>query len=214
MAAEKENGSALTCEKSSARLVVSRPVIVEGRYDKIKLDSIIDANIIVTDGFGVFREREKCALIRRAAERRGVIVLTDSDGAGLVIRNYINSILPRERIIHLYIPEKQGRERRKKTDSKSGLLGVEGMDADLLRALFMPYSEGYADTGDHRRAEITKLDFYEDGLSGGDGSAERRKALARSCGLPSNLSSNALLTALNMLYTHEEYKKIINEQTF
>ena len=197
---------------SGGRFAVARPVIVEGRYDKIKLDSIIDANIITTDGFGIFREREKTALIRRAAERSGVIVLTDSDGAGLVIRNYINSILPRDRIVHLYIPEKYGRERRKKTGSKSGLIGVEGMDAELLRVLFRPYATGRSEPGAATRGGITKLDFYEDGLSGGRGSAEKRRALARMCGLPTNISSNALLTALNMLYTREEYKGILNER--
>lgn len=196
-----------------AKLVVTRPVIVEGRYDKIKLESIIDAPIIVTDGFRVFREHEKAALIRRAAERSGVIVLTDSDGAGLVIRNYINSILPKDKIIHLYIPELPGHERRKKTDSKSGLLGVEGMDARLLRELFLPYSEGYTPADAPPRGGITKLDFYLDGLSGKTGSAERRRALAKACGLPTNISAPALLAALNMLYTREEYKGIVNGQS-
>jgi Small primase-like proteins (Toprim domain) len=197
--------------KSQSRLAVAYPVIVEGKYDKIKLDSILDANIIVTDGFGVFRGCEKAALIRRAAERAGVIVLTDSDSAGLLIRNYINSILPKEKIIHLYTPEVAGRERRKRVGSKSGLLGVEGIDAELLRALFLPYSEGYVEPGAPRRGDITKLDLFEDGLSGGDGSAVRRITLARACGLPSVLSSNALLTALNMLYSRDEYKRIVKE---
>lgn len=195
----------------TGKLKINRPVIVEGLYDKIKLDSIIDAPIIVTDGFCIFREHEKVSLIRRAAERSGVIVLTDSDPAGMVIRNFINSILPKEKITHLYIPELPGRERRKKVGSKSGLLGVEGMEADFLRRLFLPYSEGVSD-GKAARGGITKLDFYLDGLSGREGSAERRRALARACGLPSSLSSAALLAALNMLYTREEYKGLLNEK--
>lgn len=199
--------------QNSAKLKINRPIIVEGLYDKIKLDSIIDAPIIVTDGFGVFREHEKAALIRRAAERSGVIVLTDSDSAGMVIRNYINSILPKEQITHIYIPQMPGRERRKKIGSKSGLLGVEGMDADLLRKLLLPFSEGYADDAADTRGKITKLDFYLDGLSGGEGSAERRRALAKACGLPDNLSATALLAALNMLYTRDEYKGMLNGQS-
>lgn len=199
--------------QNSAKLKINRPIIVEGLYDKIKLDSIIDAPIIVTDGFGVFREHEKAALIRRAAERSGVIVLTDSDSAGMVIRNYINSILPKEQTTHLYIPQMPGRERRKKIGSKSGLLGVEGMDADLLRKLLLPFSEGYADDAADTRGKITKLDFYLDGLSGGEGSAERRRALAKACGLPDNLSATALLAALNMLYTRDEYKGMLNGQS-
>lgn len=199
--------------QNSAKFKINRPIIVEGLYDKIKLDSIIDAPIIVTDGFGVFREHEKAALIRRAAERSGVIVLTDSDSAGMVIRNYINSILPKEQITHIYIPQMPGRERRKKIGSKSGLLGVEGMDADLLRKLLLPFSEGYADDAADTRGKITKLDFYLDGLSGGEGSAERRRALAKACGLPDNLSATALLAALNMLYTRDEYKGMLNGQS-
>ena len=194
------------------KLKIDRPVIVEGLYDKIKLDSIIDAPIIVTDGFRIFREREKAALIRRVAERSGVFVLTDSDDAGMVIRNYINSILPKDKIIHLYIPELPGRERRKKVGSKSGLLGVEGVDAELLRKLFLPYSEGSVSADSAPRGDITKLDFYLDGLSGNEGSAERRRELAKACGLPTNLSSTALLAALNMLYTRDEYKEMVNGQ--
>jgi len=194
------------------KLLISRPVIVEGRYDKIKLDSILDANIIITDGFGLFRAREKSGLIRRIAKENGVIVLTDSDNAGLFIRNYINSILPKEQIINLYIPEKSGRERRKNLNSKANLLGVEGIDADLLRSLFLPYSNNLENVlNPAKRDEITKLDFYADGLSGGTESSKKRKNLALACGLPSNLSANALLAALNMLYSRDEYKRILLE---
>jgi len=190
------------------KIKLDRPVIVEGKYDKIKLSSIIDANIIDTDGFGIFKENEKKSLIRRVAEKNGVIVLTDSDGAGLVIRNYINSILPKDKISHLYIPEIKGKERRKKTVSKEGLLGVEGINADMLRQIFSPFVLGSSDEKSERKA-VTKYDMYEDGLFGNEMSAKKRKDLLLKLGLPSNLSSNALLEAINMLYTYEEYKDMV-----
>ncbi|MBO5217934.1 MAG: DUF4093 domain-containing protein, partial [Clostridia bacterium] len=124
------------------KLKIDIPIAVEGKYDKIKIASIADAQIVVTDGFGVFASDEKAALIRRLAEPRGIIVLTDSDGAGLVIRNYFNSILKKEKIFHLYIPQVAGKERRKKMPSKAGTLGVEGIDADYLRGLLEPFAAG------------------------------------------------------------------------
>lgn len=119
----------------SDRIKVDRPVIVEGRYDKIRIASLIEGTVITTDGFGVFKNSEKKALIRRLASERGVIILTDSDGGGLVIRSYLNSVLPKDKIINLYIPAVKGREKRKKEDSKEGLLGVEGIDCDTLRSV-------------------------------------------------------------------------------
>ena len=190
------------------RIKLDRPVIVEGKYDKIKLVSIIDADIITTDGFGVFKKNELSALIRRVAAKNGVFVLTDSDGGGLVIRNYFNSILPKDKITHLYIPQIQGKEKRKTSWSKEKLLGVEGIDAEVLREIFRPYEVG-AESPITIKREVTKLDFFGDGLSGGSGSAEKRRALAKEMRLPDNLSANALLAAVNMLYSYDQYKAML-----
>ena len=191
------------------RLVIDRPVVVEGKYDKIRLLSVIEADILVTDGFGIFREKEKAALLRRIAEKNGLIVLTDSDGGGLVIRNYLKSILPKDKLVHLYVPAVKGRERRKTADSKEGLLGVEGFDEETLRTLFAPYSRG-ADAPPSR-VVLTKAQLYADGLSGGTGSAARRKILCQKAGLPLNISADAMLEALNLLFTYEEYRRFLHE---
>ncbi len=189
------------------RIRLDRPVVVEGKYDKIRLQSVLDADILTTEGFGIFKAAEKTAMIRRIAAEKGLIVLTDSDGGGLVIRNYFNSILPQDRLTHLYIPAVKGRERRKTVDSKEGLLGVEGMDTETLRQLFAPF----AVTAEERcpRTPITKIDLYEAGLSGGPGSKEKRRALCRLAGLPLNLSADAMLGALNLLYGKEEYEELL-----
>lgn len=191
------------------RIRLNRPVVVEGKYDKIRLQSILDADILTTDGFGIFNAKEKTAMLRRIAAKNGIIVLTDSDGGGLVIRNYFNSILPKDKLIHLYIPAIPGREKRKTEDSKEGLLGVEGMDAEVLRALFAPFAVGV--DASPRRTLITKADFYEDGLSGGAGSRAKRTALCRAAGLPLNISADAMLTALNLLYGKEEYQELLKK---
>lgn len=188
------------------KIKLNIPIAVEGKYDKIKLSSIADAQIITTEGFGVFASKEKAALIRRIAEPRGIIVLTDSDGAGLVIRNYFNSILPKEKLFHIYIPKIEGKEKRKKSPSKEGTLGVEGIDADLLRKLLLPFA---ADEPTTRGREVTKTDFFADGLSGGDGSAERRRRLCERLALPDNMSANALLAAVNLLCDYDKYKEMV-----
>ena len=191
----------------SDKLKIDIPIAVEGKYDKIKLSSIIDGQIITTNGFGVFASEEKKMLIRRLAAPRGIIVLTDSDGAGLVIRNYFRSILPKDKLINLYTPQVEGKERRKKVPSKAGLLGVEGIEAETLRRLFAPYA---GDLTERRpMKEVTKSDFFADGLSGGDGSAERRKRLCRLLELPDNMSANALLAAVNLLCGVEKYKELL-----
>ena len=198
--------------QNNAKLRVDIPVAVEGKYDKIKLCSIIDANIVTTDGFGIFSSAEKTALIRRIAEPRGIIVLTDSDGAGLVIRNYFKSILPKDKLIHLYTPEIAGKERRKRAPSKAGFLGVEGMEAEILRKLFEPFAVNSDNSYNNftNKQQVTKADFFEDGLSGGESSVERRNRLAAALGLPSGLSANALLAAVNMLCGRDEYSRIVN----
>ena len=184
------------------KIKISLPVIVEGKYDKIKLDSILDARIITTGGFGIFNNAEKKALIRRLCQN-GVILLCDSDGAGKVIRSHIKSFLPPEKVINLYIPKVAGKEKRKKEGSKEGTLGVEGMDANLLRALF----QKYADSSTAGRTPITKRDFYLHGLSGGDNSAAKRDALAALYDLPSGMTANALLDALNIISSLEEFEE-------
>ena len=188
------------------KLTVARPIIVEGKYDKIKLDSLLCAHVIPVDGFGLFKKEELASLLRRLAEKSGVIVLTDPDGGGKQIRARLSQILPPEKVTHLYVPACEGKEKRKKKAGKSGLLGVEGMDADLLRALFLPFSEG---TPQKPRGGITKQDFFRDGLSGKDGAKEKREALSRKMNLPPDMSANALLDAVNMLYTSDEYDAVL-----
>ena len=184
-------------------LEISRPIIVEGKYDKIKLNSLVKANIITTDGFGVFTDKEKAKLIRRLAAEHGIIVITDSDGAGLVIRNFLKNLVSKDKITHIYIPQIKGKERRKDAPSKEGLLGVEGMDADLLRNALAPFADGELKP----RMNLTKADLYELGLSGREDSEARRKKLAAILDLPQNLSANALLEAICMLITKEEFEK-------
>lgn len=191
------------------RLKIAYPVITEGKYDKIKLESLIEAHILCTDGFGIFKDTEKQAFLRRLCDKTKIIVLTDADGAGLVIRNFINSILPKERLIHLYIPQCAGKEKRKATPAAEGFLGVEGLPPDLLRSLFAPF----ADNGPKNGRPITKADFYADGLSGHPNSAVQRAALCARLGLPPNLSAGALLDALNLLYGYEAYRQMVIEKS-
>ena len=182
------------------KIKISLPIIVEGKYDKIKLDSILDANVLTTGGFGIFNNAEKKALIKKLCAN-GVILLCDSDGAGKVIRAHIKSFLPPEKVINLYIPKIEGKEKRKKEGSKEGTLGVEGMDADLLRSLFAKYESAATEP----REPITKRDLYLYGLSGGENSAEKRDTLAAAYDLPSGMTANALLDALNILSSLEEF---------
>lgn len=181
------------------------PIIVEGRYDKIKLSSIVDAEIITTDGFSLFNNKEKLAMLQRLAKDSGVIVLTDPDGGGKVIRSYLSGALSGERVFHLHVPATPGKEHRKRTPGRAGLLGVEGTDPDLLRALLLPFA------GDSvpKRARLTKADLYADGLSGKPDSAARRALLARRLALPPDLSPNALLAAINLLFSEEEYRRAL-----
>ncbi len=186
---------------------IALPIIVEGRYDKIKLSSIVDANIFTTEGFALFHDKERLALLRRMAEGDGVIVLTDPDGGGRQIRSFLSGALGGGRLYHLHIPAVAGKERRKKTAGKAGLLGVEGADPSVLLSLLSPF------TGDTvpRRAALTKADLFADGLSGGEGSAARRAAVAKTLSLPPDLSPNAFLAAINLLFTEEEYRAALSE---
>jgi len=177
------------------KLKISRVIVVEGKYDKIKLDSLVDAQIITTDGFGIFRKDGKRELIRRLAEARGLIVLCDSDGAGKLIRSALAGCVDPDRIVDLYTPKISGKERRKSAPSKEGILGVEGMDAELLRSLLAPFADGAWEEFE----EITKLDFYKYGLSGVEGAENMRQKVAKAFGLPADLTANALIKALNVL---------------
>lgn len=183
------------------------PVIVEGKYDKNTLSQIFDAHILTTDGFSVFKSREKQLLIRRLGEG-GIIVLTDSDGGGKVIRSFLRGILPKEKIINVYIPKVEGKERRKSEPGREGLLGVEGMDRELLTEILSPFAseDGRAEFCEKKEDEmITKVDFFLAGLSGGKNSSVRRGRLAESYGLPPDMTANALLEALNLLSDRDEF---------
>lgn len=192
--------------------VIAYPIIVEGKYDKIKLDSIFSADVFTTDGFGVFRREDKTAFFRKLSERSPLLILTDSDGAGLVIRNYFHSILPKDRQIHLYTPEVFGKERRKTSRSKAGKLGVEGIDAAILREILLPYtvdSENAAAPTITTKESLTKADLYMLGLSGCAESAVKRRNLSLALGFPSDISASALLTAVNLLYSKQEILSLL-----
>ena len=186
------------------KLKINLPIIVEGKYDKIKIHSIADACVIMTDGFGVFKNSERLALIRELAKKSKIILLTDSDGAGKVIRSHVTSAIPKDRLIQLYTPQTEGKEKRKAQASKEGFLGVEGTDADILRSILAPFADGVSTDGETRE-EISKADMYAAGLTGGEGSTEKRDALAVSLGLPRQMTPNALMAALNVLMAREEF---------
>lgn len=186
------------------RLKIDLPIIVEGKYDKIKIKSVADACVIQTDGFGVFKNHERLTLIRQLAEKSKIIVMTDSDGAGKVIRSHIASAIPKDRLIQLYIPQIEGKERRKDAPSAEGFLGVEGTDAELIKKLLEPFAVGLS-TEEEDGEEITKADFFEVGLTGGADSAERRDVFAVSLGLPKKMTPNALLAAVNVIMSREEF---------
>lgn len=187
------------------RIKLPIPVIVEGRYDKAKLADIIDGQIITTDGFGIFNKKEKMALIRRLSTN-GIVVLTDSDGAGGVIRGHLKSALPADKIYNLYIPKIKGKEKRKKTASKEGTLGVEGMKNDLLYELFRSFADDHIFNCSNKSVGgITKTDFFQVGMSGGSDASKRRDQLAEHFSLPSGMTANALLSALNLLCCKEEF---------
>ena len=185
-----------------------RPVIlVEGKYDKIRLESMVDGFILPTDGFGIFVDKERLELIRRLAAARGVLVLTDSDGAGFVIRNFLSGVLPPEQVRHAYSPDLFGKEKRKRAPSREGKLGVEGMNREtLLNALRRAGVTGEAANPSAQR--VTKLDLFEDGFSGGENSARLRSRLLSALGLPQRMSANAMLQAINSFLDYNEYKAL------
>lgn len=189
---------------------VKEVVVVEGRYDKNAVSQVIDGTIIETNGFGVFSDKEKLSLLRRLAEKRGLVVLTDSDGAGFVIRNYLKGTIDPKLIKQAYIPEIQGKEKRKSAPSREGSLGVEGMKPQviidaLLRAGVT--TENSVET--EKRERITKADLFALGLSGGGESAEKRRALQKRLDLPEKLSANAFLDVINALMSREDFMKLL-----
>lgn len=178
-------------------------IVVEGRYDKNTVSQVVDATVVTLGGFAVFNDREKLAFLRRLAQERGLIILTDSDGAGFVLRNYLKGALPRDRVKQAYIPDIAGKERRKRRPGKAGMLGVEGMRPEVLLEALRRCGATFEDeTVEPRETEdpITKADLYALGLTGGPDSAEKRRALLRRLDLPEHLTANGLLEALNLLY--------------
>ena len=193
---------------------VRQAIVVEGRYDQNVLRQIVDAPIFATGGFQVFRDRALLDLLRRAAELRGLIILTDSDGAGFVIRSFLRGALPRDRVRHAYIPDVYGKERRKRAPGKEGKLGVEGMKPavllEALRRAGATFEDGEG-TAARREDPITKADLFALGLTGGTDSAARRQALLKALDLPEHLTPNGMLEALNLLYSREAFLALAEE---
>jgi ribonuclease M5 len=184
---------------------IKEAIVVEGRYDKNTLSQIVDAPILETSGFGIFKDKQQMALLRRIAETRGLIVFTDSDGAGFVIRNHLKSAIPGKFLKHAYIPDIPGKEKRKSAPGKEGKLGVEGMRPEIiLEALRRAGATFFGEQDTANPGQLTKTDLFEMGLSGGSDSKARRTALIKKLNLPEHMSANALLDVLNMLYTRDE----------
>ena len=192
---------------------VREVIVVEGRYDKNALRQAVDATVVETKGFGVFNDRERLALLRRLAAERGLILLTDSDGAGFVIRNFLKGAIPRSQLKQAYIPDVPGKERRKTAPGREGKLGVEGMPPEVLRNAILRAGATVldGDAPDRPQGGLTPADLFALGLSGAPDAARRRAALLRKLDLPEHMSAKALLAALNALYTPNELEKLLNE---
>lgn len=188
---------------------VQQVIIVEGKYDKIKLSSVVDGMILVTNGFSIFKDKEKMSLIRTYAEKTGIIILTDSDSAGFKIRNYLKGAV-KGNIINVYIPDIFGKERRKEKASKEGKLGVEGMNNEIIVDAFKKAGVVFSER-DTQKEKITRIHLYEDGFSGGENSSFKRKKLLEYLELPELLSVSGMLDVLNSMFSLDEYKKIISE---
>ena len=196
------------------KIKVKQVIIVEGKYDKIKLDSIFDAVVVTTEGFRIYKDKQKIKMIKTLADMYGVIILTDSDVAGFKIRNFVSSFLPQSTITHVYVPQIVGKEKRKVVASKENMLGVEGIEKfQILQSfklaglfLYNKYQEKF-----QNKKMITEQDFYEDGLIGRIGSEEKRQIIKKKLNLPTYLSTKKLLNVLNKMLTYDEYKNIIAE---
>jgi ribonuclease M5 len=195
-------------------LCIQEAIVVEGRYDKNTLAQLVDTVILTTDGFAVFKNEERLALLRRVARERGLIILTDSDGAGFVIRNFLKGAIPGDQLKQAYIPDIYGKERRKRAPGKEGKLGVEGMRPQVLeqalRRAGATFLDQDADSPLPRRP-ITKADLFADGLSGGPDAGEKRRRLLKQLDLPEHMTANALLEMLNLLFTWQEYRAAVDE---
>lgn len=192
---------------------IKQAVIVEGKYDKIKVSNILDTLIIETDGFGIFKDKNKQKLIRRLAETRGILILTDSDSAGFTIRSFLNGIVPQEQLVNVYIPDIFGKEKRKSEPSKEGKLGVEGVKSDVIIDALKKAGVEF-DVGTEKQINthpVTKTDFFLDGLSGGKGSAEKRARFLKQLDLPEHLSSNSMLKLINSFMDFDDYKREIQK---
>jgi ribonuclease M5 len=186
-------------------LYTDKAIVVEGRYDKIRLSGVVDALIITTDGFHIFNDKEKQRFIKKTALEKGLLILTDSDAAGFKIRNLIKNIVPEDRVTHVFIPDIFGKEKRKDAPSKEGKLGVEGIDNKILTEALLK-SGAFTETEKPTdRQEITTADLYEAGLTGGVGSAEKRRAFLEKNGLPARLTGKTMLQAINMVMTRQEF---------
>lgn len=194
-------------------LKTDKVIVVEGKYDAIRLANIVDAAILRTEGFGVFRDKEKQELLRTLAEKRGLLVLTDGDSAGMLIRNHIRNIVPAEQITDVYVPDLYGKEKRKDKPSKEGKLGVEGIPDDILIEALQ--KAGVTEEGDVRTVPsderiITRMDFYRDGLAGGPNSKAKRLALQNALGLPERMTGKQLLRIINMMVSYDEYRALVD----
>ena len=186
-------------------------ILVEGKYDKNTLLQVVDATVLETKGFGIFKDKAMQAYLRRVARERGLIVLTDSDGAGFVIRNFLKGILPKEQVKHAYIPDIAGKERRKAAPGKEGKLGVEGMRPEVLLDCLERAGATREGAVSAPRQPITKADLFALGLTGGTGSSEKRRRLLAALRLPAHLNANGLLDALNLLYSREELSRLMEQ---
>ncbi|WMJ21984.1 DUF4093 domain-containing protein [Paludicola sp. MB14-C6] len=192
------------------KLLIKQAIIVEGKYDRMRLKELVDATIITSDGFRIFKDKEKCAMIRAIAKKDGIIILTDSDVAGFRLRSFLRSVVQDGKILNIYIPQVEGKEKRKEIASKEGLLGVEGIGVNTLRKLFQ--DAGIMDQQNEAvKQTITKKHFYEDGLIGQQDSKQKRLALLEYLNLPNYLTTNSILEIINRLMTKEEYDNYIQK---
>ena len=193
---------------------IRQAIIVEGKYDQNTLSQLVDTTIFQTRGFGVMHDKALLELLRKAAKTTGLIIFTDSDGAGFVIRNFLKGALPKEGVLHAYIPDIPGKEKRKRAPGKEGLLGVEGMTTEILLSAIENAGADLGGEAEKRPGDtITKFDLYTAGLSGKPDSASKRAAFLEKLRFPAHMSANALLDALNLLYTREEFLSLFEDGT-
>lgn len=188
---------------------IKEAIVVEGRYDKNTLSQMLDAPILQTDGFQIMKDKAQLELLRRVAKQRGLIIFTDSDGAGFVIRNYLKGAIDQKYLKHAYIPDIYGKERRKAAPGKEGKIGVEGMTRDVILDCLQKAGATFEEGMQASTHDITKQDLVELGLSGGKDSSQIRKLLLKHLDLPEHMSSNAMLQALNLLYTKQEIAELV-----